>query len=167
MDRGGLFIVMLPKTHLTSHSRISGSRWVITPSWFLGHYYIFCLVFLCILATFSYCLLLLLGLLFLSFIVPIFEWNIPLVALIFLKGFLVFPFLLLSSISLHWSLRKAFFASLAILSNSAFRCIYLSFSLCLSLFFSQLFARPLETNFFVCAFCISFSGGWFWSLPPV
>ena len=26
-----LFIVMLPKAHLTSHSRTSGSRWVITP----------------------------------------------------------------------------------------------------------------------------------------
>ena len=26
-----LFIVMLPKAHLTSHSRMSGSRWVITP----------------------------------------------------------------------------------------------------------------------------------------
>ena len=29
-----LFIAMLPKAHLTSHSRLSGSRWVITPSWF-------------------------------------------------------------------------------------------------------------------------------------
>ena len=28
-----LFVVMLPKAHLTSHSRISGSRWVITPLW--------------------------------------------------------------------------------------------------------------------------------------
>ena len=28
-----LFIVMLSKAHLTSHSRMSGSRWVITPSW--------------------------------------------------------------------------------------------------------------------------------------
>ena len=28
-----LFIVMLPKAHLTSHSRISGSRWEITPMW--------------------------------------------------------------------------------------------------------------------------------------
>ena len=28
-----LFVVMLPKAHLTSHSRISGSGWVITPSW--------------------------------------------------------------------------------------------------------------------------------------
>ena len=28
-----LFVVMLPKAHLTSHTRMSGSRWVITPSW--------------------------------------------------------------------------------------------------------------------------------------
>ena len=34
--RLALFIVMLPKAHLTSHSRISGSRWVITPSWLSG-----------------------------------------------------------------------------------------------------------------------------------
>ena len=31
-----LFIVMLSKAHLTSHSRMSGSRWVITPSWLSG-----------------------------------------------------------------------------------------------------------------------------------
>ena len=28
-----LFVVMLPKAHLTSHSRMYGSRWVIIPSW--------------------------------------------------------------------------------------------------------------------------------------
>ena len=28
-----LFIVMLLKAHLTSHSRMSGSRWMTTPSW--------------------------------------------------------------------------------------------------------------------------------------
>ena len=28
-----LFIVMLPKAHLTLHSRLSGFRWVTTPSW--------------------------------------------------------------------------------------------------------------------------------------
>ena len=28
-----LFVVMLPKAHLTSDSRMSGSRWVITPLW--------------------------------------------------------------------------------------------------------------------------------------
>ena len=27
-----LFVVMLPKAHLSSHSRMSGSRWLITPS---------------------------------------------------------------------------------------------------------------------------------------
>ena len=31
-----LFVVMLPKAHLTSHSRMSGSRWVIIPSWLSG-----------------------------------------------------------------------------------------------------------------------------------
>ena len=31
-----LFIVMLPKAHLTSRSRMSGSRWVITPLWLSG-----------------------------------------------------------------------------------------------------------------------------------
>ena len=30
------FVVMLPKAHLTSHSRMSGSRWVITLSWLSG-----------------------------------------------------------------------------------------------------------------------------------
>ena len=31
-----LFVVMLPKAHLTSHPRMSGSRWVITPSCLSG-----------------------------------------------------------------------------------------------------------------------------------
>ena len=48
-----LFIVMLSKAHLTSHSMMSGSRWVITPSWLPGLWRSFLLCFLCILATFS------------------------------------------------------------------------------------------------------------------
>ena len=31
-----LFIVMIPKAHLTSHSMMSGFRWAITPSWLSG-----------------------------------------------------------------------------------------------------------------------------------
>ena len=31
-----LFAVMLSKAHLISHSRMSGSRWVITPLWLFG-----------------------------------------------------------------------------------------------------------------------------------
>ena len=39
-----LFVVMLPKAHLTSHSRMSGSRWVITPLWLSGflRLFLFC-----------------------------------------------------------------------------------------------------------------------------
>ena len=47
-----LFIVMLPKTHLTSHSKMSGSRWVTTSTWFSGSLRLFFgIVLLCILAT--------------------------------------------------------------------------------------------------------------------
>ena len=74
---------------------------------------------------------------------------------------LVFPILLLSSISLHYSVKKIFLSLLSILWSSAFRWVYLSFSLLLSLlFFSQLFVRPPLTT-------ISSFGGWFWSLLPV
>ena len=31
-----LFVVMLPEVHLILHSNLSGSRWVITPSWLSG-----------------------------------------------------------------------------------------------------------------------------------
>jgi len=46
------FILMLPKAHLTSYSKMSGSRWVITPSWLSGSLRSFCIV-LCILAISS------------------------------------------------------------------------------------------------------------------
>ena len=48
-----LFVVILPKAHLTSHSRMSGSRWVITPSWLPGSWSFLCTVLLCILDTSS------------------------------------------------------------------------------------------------------------------
>ena len=59
--------------------------------------------------------------------------------LIFLKRSLVFPILLFSSISLHWSLRKVL-SVLAILRNSAFKgYIFLfSFGFCFSSFLSYL-----------------------------
>ena len=120
---------MLPKAYLTSYSRMSGSRWVITPSWLSGSWISFlysssvysCHLFLVSSASVRF-------IPFLSFIVPVFAWNIPLVALIFLKRSRVFLILLFSSISLHWSLRKASLSPLAILWNSAFKWKYLSFS---------------------------------------
>ena len=66
--------------------------------------------------------------LFLSFIVPTVAWNVPMISLIFLKRSQVFPILLFSSISFHWSLRKAFLSLLANLWNSAFKWVYFSFS---------------------------------------
>ena len=44
-----LFVVMLPKAHLTLHSRMSGSRWVITPSWLSGlwRFFLYCSVYSC------------------------------------------------------------------------------------------------------------------------
>ena len=80
------------------------------------------------------------------------------------KRSLVFPILLFSYISLHWSLRKAFLCLLAILWNSALKWVYLSFSLLLP-FFSHLYIRPPQTA--ILLFCISFSWGWFWFLSPV
>ena len=51
------------------------------------------------------------------------------------------------SISLHWSLRKAFLSLLIILWNYAFKWVYFSFSPFLSLlFFSQLFVSPPQTT---------------------
>ena len=86
---------------------------------------------------------------FLSFIEPIFAWNVPLVSLIFLKRSLVFHILLFSSISLHWSLRKAFLSLLANLWNSAFRCLYLSFSALLftSLLFTAICKASPDSHF--------------------
>ena len=78
-----LFIVMLSKAHLTSHSRMSGSRRVITPSWLSWSWWSFlysssvysCHLFLISSASVR-------SKPFLSFIEPIFAWNVPLVSLI-------------------------------------------------------------------------------------
>ena len=84
---------------------------------------------------------------FLSFIEHIFAWNVPSVSLIFLRGSLVFPILLLSSIYLHWSLRKAVLSFLTNLGNTAFRCLYHSFSpfFFTSLLFTAIFKASLDT----------------------
>ena len=48
-----LFVVMLSKAPLTSHSRMSGFRWVITPSWLPWSWRSFCTLLLYILVTSS------------------------------------------------------------------------------------------------------------------
>ena len=65
----------------------------------------------------------------------------------------------------HCSLKKAFLYILAVFWNSAFRWVYLSFSPLpvTSLLFSAICKASSDNRF---AFCISFSWGWFWYLPP-
>src|SRR5574337_36015 len=71
---------------------------------------------------------------------------------------LIFPILSFSSISLHSSLRKAFLSLLAVLWNSAFRCLYLSFSplLFASLLFTAICKASPDSHF---AFLHFFSMG--------
>ena len=143
---------MLPKTHLTLCSRMPGSRWVITPLWLSVSWRSFlysssvysCQFFL--ISSHS-----VRSIPFLSFNEPIFAWNVPLVSLIFLKRSLVFPILLFSSVSLHWSLRKAFLSLFAILWNSAFKWVHLSFSplLLASLLFTDICKASSDNHFAV------------------
>jgi len=74
-----LFIVMLSKAHLTSHFRMSGSRWVIKPWWLSGSWrsFLYSSVYSCHLFLISSASVR--SLPFLSFIEPIFAWNVPLV----------------------------------------------------------------------------------------
>ena len=143
-----LFVVNLPKAHLTSCCRISGSSWVITPSWLSGSLRPF------LYSSFVYCCHLLLisytyvrSFLFLSYTVPIFAWNVLLTSPVFLKRSLVFPILLFSSISLHCSFKKAFLTLLAV-SGTLHSVEYVfPFLLCLSLlFFPRLFVKPPQTG---------------------
>ena len=84
----------------------------------------------------------------------------------FLEEISSLSILLFSSISLHWSLKKAFLSLLAIVWNSAFKWVYLSYSPLplASLLFSAICKASSVNHFF---FCISFYWGWSWSLPPV
>ena len=80
-----LFVIMLPKAHLTSYSRMPDSRWVTTSSWLPGSLraFLYSSVYSCHLFLISSASTR--SLLFMSFIVPIFVWNVPLVTPIFLE----------------------------------------------------------------------------------
>ena len=146
-----LLVVMLPKACLTLHSRMSGSRWVITPLWLSGSWRSFLYsssVYSChlFLTSSGY----IRSILFLSFIEPNFTWNVHLVSLIFLKRSLVFSILLFSSISLHWSLKKTFLSLLAILWTLHSKGYIFSFLLCLSFSSFPEILLALYISRFVC-----------------
>ena len=84
------FVKMLPKAYLSLHFRMSGSRWVITPLWLCGSLWSLLYsssVYSCHLFLISSAYVM--SITFLSFIEPIFVWNVPLISPIFLKWPLV------------------------------------------------------------------------------
>ena len=92
-----LFVVMLSKAHLTSHSDVwlEVSDHTIMTIWVVKIFFVqfFCVFLPPLLNIFASVR----SIPFLSFIEPIVAWNVPLVSLIFLKRSLVFPILLFSS----------------------------------------------------------------------
>ena len=155
---------MLPKAHLTLHSRMPGSRWVTTLLWLsrsLRPFLYSSCMYSCHLYLISSAFVR--PLLFLSFIVPILAWNIPLIFPIFLKRSLVFLILLFSSTLCTVHLRRPSYV-LLVFSGSlhSVGCIF-SFLPCylLPLFLS--YVKPPQTTTLLS--CISLSLGLFWSLP--
>ena len=118
--------------------RIIIFEWVIIPSWLFGSWssFLYSSVYSCHLLLISSASLR--STPFVSFTEPIFAWNVPLVSLIFLMRSLVFPIILFSYISLHWSLRKACFF-LAILAISPCYCLGLCIQMSISFLFSFAF----------------------------
>ena len=125
-----------------------GYRWMIELSWLSGSLrpFLYSSMHFCHLFLISSAFM---SLQFLSFNVPIFAWDVPLVCLVFLKRALVFPILLLSSISFHCSFKKDFLSLLVILWNSAFNWVYLFLSplLFASLLFSDI-CKASSDNYF-------------------
>ena len=119
-----LFIIMLPNALLTSHSRMFGSRWMTTPSWISGSLKPFLYS-----SSLYFCHLFLIS--SASVISILYSVHLCMKCFLgisnFLRRSLVSPILLFSSISLHCSL-KAFLSLFAVLWNSAFSLVYLSFS---------------------------------------
>ena len=108
-----LFVVMLPQAHLTSRSRMSSPRWVITPSWlsesrksFLYSSSVYSchlfLISLLPLGPYHFCPLL---------SPPLHQIFLGISNL--LEEITSLSYSIVSSISLHWWLRKAFLSLLA------------------------------------------------------
>ena len=111
---------------------MSGSRWVITPSWLSGSWRSFLYI-----SSVYFCHFLISSA---SVVSVLYGAHLCMKCSLGIYNFLVCPIFLFSSISLHWLLRKAFLFLLAILWNSVFKWVYLSFS---PLPFTSLFFSPV------------------------
>ena len=160
-----LLTAVLPKAHLTSHSRMPGSGRLTTLAWLFGSLrsslynsslYSFHLFLISSTSSRS--------LPFLSFIVPIFGQNVPLIFPTFLKRSLVFLLLLFSSIYNVLFIEGIFCLSLLFSGTlHLVRCTF-PFLPCFSLlFFLLLFVKPPQITTLPSCFPL----GWFCLLPPI
>ena len=101
------------------------------------------------------------SLLFLSFIVLIFAWNVPLVSFIFLKRYLVFPILFFPLFLCLVHLRRLSYLSLLFFGTLC-SVVYIFPSL-VSLPFSAICKASPDNH---CAFLCFFFFGIFWTSPP-
>ena len=106
------------------------------------------------------------SLLFLYFIMPIFAWHVPLISPVFLKRSLVFHIFCFPLFICVVHLTRPSYLSL-LFSGTLHSVGYIfPFLPCFSLlFFPQLFVKPPQKT--TLPSCISFSLGWFCSLPPI
>ena len=150
---------MLPKAHLTSHSRMSGSRWVMTLSWVSWSWR----SFLYSSSVYSFHLSLISftsvrSLPFLSFIEPIFAWNGPLISLVSWSDLYSFPFYcfpLFLCTDCWWRLSYLFLLFFGTLHSVVY---IFAFLLCFSLlFFSTAICKASPDSHF--AFLHFFSMG--------
>ena len=131
-----LLAAVLPKAHLTSHSRMLGSGWATTPLRLSGSLRSFLYsssVYSCHLFLISSASIM--SFPFLSFIVPIFGWNVPLIIPVFLERSLVFLSCCFSLFLwiFHW--RRPCFLTVLFFGNLCLLGYTFHFFLCLLLLF--------------------------------
>ena len=154
-----LFVVMLSKAHLTSHSRMSGSRSVITPSWLSGSWrsfvQFFCVFLPSLLNIFCFCYVHTISVLYCAHICMKCSLGISnfLEEISSLFPFCCFPLFLCID---HWG--RLSYLSLLFFGTLHWDVYIFPILLCFFLlFFSQLCVRPPQTA--ILLFGVSFSWG--------
>ena len=160
-----LFVVMFPKVHLTSHSRMSGSRWVITPSWLSGSWRYFLYSF----SVYS-CHLFLISSSSQVRTISVLYWaHLCMKWSLGISNFLeeisslshyIFPLFLCID---HWG--RLSYLSLLFFGTLHSNGYIFPFLLCFLFLFSQLFVRPPQTA--ILLFCISLSWGYYQHFPSI
>ena len=158
-------VVMLPKAHLTSHSRMFGSRWMTTPLWLSQSLrpFLYSSVFFLplLLNLFCFCYVLAISVLYCTH--PYMKCSLGISSFLEEIASVFCPFVLFLCIVLRT--RFFYFSLLFCGTLHSVEYIFPFLPCLLLLFFPQLFVKPLQTTTFHSY--ISFPLIWFWSLPSV